>query len=75
VAAAVNVLADDRKERVKALANAGVDAIVFDNRRDSLSKQLESVACSLFECLLPFGNQTWLENPLSMGIKKWDIHL
>ena len=35
VAAAVNVLADDRKERVKALINAGVDAIVFDNRRDS----------------------------------------
>ena len=33
VAAAVSVLADDRRERVKALVAAGVDAIVFDNRR------------------------------------------
>ena len=31
-AAAVSVLADDRKERVKALVEAGTDAIVFDNR-------------------------------------------
>ena len=33
VAAAVGVSAADRKERVKALVEAGVDAIVFDNRQ------------------------------------------
>lgn len=43
VAAAVNVLADDRKERVKALANAGVDAIVFDNRQGDNEDQLEII--------------------------------
>lgn len=32
VAAAVSVLAENRKERVKALVEAGADAIVFDNR-------------------------------------------
>ncbi|CAK8985441.1 unnamed protein product [Durusdinium trenchii] len=42
-AAAVSVLADDRKERVKALVEAGTDAIVFDNRQGDNEDQLEII--------------------------------
>eukprot|EP00913_Durusdinium_trenchii_P023276 g21854.t1 len=42
-AAAVSVLADDRKERVKALVEAGTDAIVFDNRPGDNEDQLEII--------------------------------
>ncbi|CAJ1442014.1 unnamed protein product [Effrenium voratum] len=43
VAAAVSVLADDRRERVKALVAAGVDAIVFDNRQGDNEDQLDII--------------------------------
>jgi len=43
VAAAVSVLAENRKERVKALVEAGADAIVFDNRQGDNEDQLEII--------------------------------
>lgn len=43
VAAAVRTFSDDRKERVRALVGAGVDAIVFDNRQGDNTEQQEMV--------------------------------
>lgn len=43
VAAAVGTRSSDRKERVKALAVAGVDAVVFDNRQGDNTEQQELV--------------------------------